>query len=459
MTTTTTNGRSGPVALRLPLDPGPLLDPFALAGATGILFHAAGRALVGLGTALTIALPHGLDSDADLRAATQTLASIPCDDRLDAPSGAGAPTAALIAFATLLFDRSAPATLVVPEITFGSDETGREWVTLVTSDRAALPSGSGGLRSWLAAGTAGAGDGVRAGTPVDVTLPSSDDSFVAMVAGALGVIDRGKLLKVVLSRSADVTLDEAIDVPDLLRRWRDLEPNCGVFSLPTPAGQFVGASPELLVKRTGPQILSRPLAGTAERHGSGTRPGPRPDALLDSSKDSAEHRFVVRAIDQVLRPLCSQLDVPAQPDLVLLHNIVHLGTPVRGTLAERPDGSVPDALELVGALHPTPAVGGVPTREALDLIGQLEPEPRGHYAGPVGYVDSRGDGRWMVGIRSLTVSGHVARLNAGVGIVAGSDPQSELAETDLKLAAVLDALAPARPTGRLQASSRTSALR
>jgi menaquinone-specific isochorismate synthase len=168
---------------------------------------------------------------------------------------------------------------------------------------------------------------------------------------------------------------------------------------------------------------------------------------------------VVRAIDQVLRPLCSQLDVPAQPDLVLLHNIVHLGTPVRGTLAERPDGSVPDALELVGALHPTPAVGGVPTREALDLIGQLEPEPRGHYAGPVGYVDSRGDGRWMVGIRSLTVSGHVARLNAGVGIVAGSDPQSELAETDLKLAAVLDALAPARPTGRLQASSRTSALR
>ena len=235
-------------------------------------------------------------------------------------------------------------------------------------------------------------------------------------------------------------MGEAIDVVALLHRWHRLEPTCSVFSLPTPDGQLVGASPELLVERSGRRVHSRPLAGTTDR--ANESDGVLPRELLASVKDSAEHRMVVEAIGGALGPLCSQLDVPARPDLVHLHNITHLGTSVTGTLARRSDGSVPTALDLVAALHPTPAVGGVPRDRALALIDRLEPEDRGHYAGPVGYVDARGDGRWMLGIRSVTVQGPDARLAAGVGVVEGSDPSTERVETVLKLTAVFDALAP-----------------
>ena len=185
------------------------------------------------------------------------------------------------------------------------------------------------------------------------------------------------------------------------------------------------------------------MAGTTDRANESN--GVLPRELLASVKDSAEHRMVVEAIGGALGPLCSQLDVPARPDLVHLHNIIHLGTSVAGILARRSDGSVPTALDLVAALHPTPAVGGVPRDRALALIGRLEPEDRGHYAGPVGYVDAQGDGCWMLGIRSVTVQGPDARLAAGVGVVEGSDPATERVETVLKLTAVFDALAPGVP--------------
>jgi len=240
-----------------------------------------------------------------------------------------------------------------------------------------------------------------------------------------------------------VRMGEAIDVVPLLRRWRRLEPSCSVFSMPTPAGQLVGASPELLVERVGQQVRSRPLAGTTDRAGESS--GILPRELLASAKDSAEHGMVVRAIVGALAPLCETLEVPSHPDLVHLHNLTHLGTPVAGTLVRRPDGGVPTALELLAALHPTPAVGGVPRDRALALISRLEPEPRGHYAGPVGYVDARGDGCWMLGIRAVTVDGPNARLVAGVGVVEGSEPRTERVETDLKLTAVFDALAPGTP--------------
>jgi len=236
---------------------------------------------------------------------------------------------------------------------------------------------------------------------------------------------------------------EAVDVVALLRRWHRLEPACSVFSMPTPTGRLVGASPELLVEREGRRVRSRPLAGTTDRAGESN--GILPRELLASSKDSAEHRMVVEAIGEALAPLCVTLDLPSRPDLVHLHNLTHLGTSVTGTLVRRPDGGVPSALELLAALHPTPAVGGVPRDRALDLIERLEPEPRGHYAGPVGYVDARGDGCWMLGIRAVTVHGADARLVAGVGVVEGSEPRTERVETVLKLTAVFDALAPGVP--------------
>jgi isochorismate synthase len=167
-----------------------------------------------------------------------------------------------------------------------------------------------------------------------------------------------------------------------------------------------------------------------------------PVELLGSRKDGREHQLVVEAIRRALEPLCVALATPSSPDLVHLHTITHLGTSMTGTLAAQSGGSVPSALELVAALHPTPAVGGVPTDQARSVIARLEPRSRGSYAGPVGYVDASGDGKWMLGIRSMSVRGRVAHLAAGVGIVEGSAPEVELAETNLKLAAAFGALAP-----------------
>ena len=432
-------GRSVPaglVATRFPLAPGPIIDPYDLAGPRDIIFVAGGRTLVGSGRALSIPLPHGLDGASDVLAVTEALAALPFDDRL------GAATSGVLAFGALPFDRSEPSSLVVPEVTYVREASGPEWVTVVTPDPSTLPAGAEATRAWLAARFGRSPDPSRPGqAPPHIVPLSSDESFRAMVAQAVALIDQGRVSKVVLARQVAVTMPEEIDVTELLRRWHLLEPDCAVFALPVDAGRFVGASPELLIERAGSQVHSRPLAGTTDRH-VGPTPSVLPGELLGSRKDGREHRFVVQAIDDGLGPLCLDLETPDHPDLVHLHNLTHLGTSVHGTLAPQPGGTVPTALQLVAALHPTPAVGGVPTDAAGSVIAELEPQPRGTYAGPVGYVDARGDGRWMVGIRSMTIRGRQARLYAGVGIVQGSEPHIEQAETDLKLTAVFDALAP-----------------
>ncbi len=421
---------SGPAPLsgtRRRLAPGAPIDPYALAGADGIVFDTGRRVLVGIGRALTIPLAGGLETTPDLRRAGRTLAAIPCDDR----SGLGG--SGVVAFGALPFDRRAPASLLVPEVTYGREADGAEWITVIgdwSGDDA-----RGELLSRLSPG-----DPERAGpdTATAAVEPlTSDAAFLEMVATAVAAIHRGHLSKVVMARQVDVRLGAEPDLPALLGRWRLLEPNCTVFSMPTPDGRFVGASPELLVARHGTAVLSRPLAGTI---GQGSAAS---DATLRrSTKDAGEHRLVVEAIGAVLAPRCGALDVPDSPELVHLRNVVHLGTTIRGVLLGDGRDGTPSALELVGALHPTPAVGGVPLDAALETILELEPTPRGAYAGPVGYLDGDGDGEWMVGIRAATLNGDTARLAAGVGIVEGSVPTAELAETDLKFTAVLDALAP-----------------
>jgi menaquinone-specific isochorismate synthase len=433
---TTLPAPNGLVATRLALAPGPAIDPYDLAGPRDIIFVAGGRTLVGSGRAMTIPLPRGLDGATDVLAVTEVLAALPFDDRL------GAATSGVLAFGALPFDRSDRSSLMVPEVTYVREASGQEWVTVVTPDPSTLPSGPEATRAWLAARSGRSPDPRSPGpTPPHIVPLSSDESFRAMVARAVSLIDRGRVSKVVLARQVEVTMPEEIEVTELLRRWHLLEPDCAVFALPVDAGRFVGASPELLIERTGAQVHSRPLAGTTDRH-VGPTPSVLPGELLRSRKDGREHRFVVQAIDDVLGPLCLDLETPDHPDLVHLHNLTHLGTSVHGTLAPQSDGTVPTALQLVAALHPTPAVGGVPTDAACSVISDLEPQPRGTYAGPVGYVDAQGDGRWMVGIRAMTIRGRDARLYAGVGIVQGSEPHIEQAETDLKLTAVFDALAP-----------------
>jgi menaquinone-specific isochorismate synthase len=440
--------------VRVALPAGAAVDPYALAGATGTVLVDGDRVMVGLGRALTIELPGGLADGPAVDAAVAALAGVDCVDRL--PAGVRAPGHAVVAFGALPFDRTAPASLVVPELTYVRERDGTEWVTAVDPAGTTLPDpddpeASGTLRDRLVerAGTCRPADS-GSGAPVVVPL-GADADFERSVATAVDAIDRHELVKVVLARAVDVRVDVDVDVTALLRRWAALEPSCTVFSVATSAGQFVGASPELLVERVADQVRSRPLAGTTDRvHDVG---GGLPAALLESAKDGEEHRLVVDAIRDELAPVTTALRVPDRPELVHLHSITHLGTSLVGTLRPGPDGTVPTALHLVARLHPTPAVGGVPRAAATELIDRLEPTPRGTYAGPVGWVDGAGDGRWMVGIRAMTVDGRAVRMTAGVGIVAGSDPHTELLETRLKFRAVYDALAPgyhfdtAAPTG------------
>jgi isochorismate synthase len=440
-------------AIRFPLESGHPIDPFALAGDTGILFHSESRVLVGSGPMWTIALPGGLGSPADVRRAGASLASVECEDLVLA-RGSG-----VIGFGAHPFDSSAPAVLMLPAVTYAREVDGQEWMSVVADDRASLPSSRDQQRQLLERLLE---PGEKAPIPGGTTVASSiepltsDDHFRTMVARSVEAIHRHDLVKVVLARHVEVSMVDPIAVSDLLSRWGRLEPNCVLFSMPTSGGQFVGASPELLVDRSGSDIRCRPLAGTTERFAE-TSSGTLASELLESSKDSVEHQLVVDAIKEQLDPLCSVLIVPIHPDLVHLHNITHLGTSISGSLNLTRDGSVPTSLELVAALHPTPAVGGVPAEAARRMIAELEPRSRGTYAGPVGYVDACGDGTWMVGIRAMTVRDRSARLSAGVGIVEGSQPDTELAEANLKFTAVFDALAPGQPFSTTQGTEPQAA--
>jgi menaquinone-specific isochorismate synthase len=254
-----------------------------------------------------------------------------------------------------------------------------------------------------------------------------------VVADAVGAIRAGRLHKVVLAREVLVEANRPFVPADILRRLHALYPSCMVFGM---AG-FVGASPELLVSRSGRQVESHPLAGTVPRSGDPAADDRLVFAMLASDKERHEHRLVVNAVAGALAPLCARLEVPDVPSIVSLRNVSHLGTRLRGELGGREPLS---ALELVARLHPTPAVAGTPTAGAVAYLEAVEGFDRRNYAGAVGWMNGSGDGDWAVGIRSAEVEGSRARMVAGVGLVADSDPDSELAETQLKLQALLSAV-------------------
>ncbi|QMV21239.1 isochorismate synthase DhbC [Streptomyces sp. SCUT-3] len=262
--------------------------------------------------------------------------------------------------------------------------------------------------------------------------------YEAAVAAAVARMQAGGLGKAVLARTLELTAEPgSVDVPGMLHRLARRDPHGYTFATPAGEGRtLIGASPELLVSRRGGLVTANPLAGSAPRSADLAEDVRRAAALLESPKDLHEHAVVVDAVREALAPLCRNLHVPERPTLVRTAAMWHLSTTVTG----EPAGPSVTALDLATALHPTPAVCGTPTDAARAFIRQVEPFDRGLYTGVVGWGDASGDGEWVVTIRCAEADAGSLRLFAGAGVVAGSRPEAELAETSAKFETFLHAV-------------------
>ena len=392
------------------------LDPVVIGSRSGLLWSRGEFALAGVGEALRLPVARPGEA-AEAMSALRALTGV---DEIEA-SGSGA-----VAFAAFPFDRTLPGELIVPEIVLGRGPDGRRWLTLLgdCSPTDALAR-LGDLRS------DSAHERIEAR---DYRLESAlaPEVWCEIVAAARDRIRSGDLRKVVLARELVLNTDQPIDPAIVLQRLRQSYGSAILFAV----DGFLGASPELLVSRSGDIVLAHPLAGTAPRSSDPAADHRLSSGLLASEKDRGEHRITIDWLLDTLLPFCSYVDAEPEPTIVSLANVHHLGTKVEGRLST-PAASI---LELVATLHPTPAVGGDPQGTALATIRELEQADRGRYAGPVGWVDGEGNGAFAVGIRSAQIRGTTARLFAGVGVVAESDPTAELAETRTKFQALLSAL-------------------
>jgi len=272
--------------------------------------------------------------------------------------------------------------------------------------------------------------------PARVSSAMPPEHYVSAVARGVERIRAGELEKIVLAREVLVRTSEPHDPAAIFGVLRDAFPGCYVFCAGTSEGALVAASPELLVRREGQRASTVALAGSTRRSADPAVDDHLGEQLLHSAKDREEQAIVVRRIERTLRALALWVTAPSEPVLVRMANIQHLATPIRAQLAE-PIGAV----DLAGLLHPTPAVAGEPFAAARRLIPALEGLDRGWYAGPVGWVDAAQDGEFCVALRCALLRGAVAHCYAGVGVVRDSDPAAELAETEVKLAALLPVLA------------------
>ena len=337
-------------------------------------------------------------------------------DRLEVTDDVEAPGTGPVAFASFTFTDDSPGSvLVVPRVLVGKRD-GVSWITEFSR-----------------------GDGpssVRAVSPIrpsgplrfaDGRLPVS--GYRQAVAEAVRRMRAGELDKAALAHDLLAVSEAPLDPRFLLGGLAERYPTCWSYAV----DGLVGATPELLVRRTAGTVSSRVLAGTIW-------PGEAEDLparLLGSAKEQHEHALAVDSLAAALRPLCSELDVPGTPTVIELRNVLHLATNVHGTLDPAAPASL---LQLAAAVHPTAAVGGTPRTAALALIAELEGMDRGRYAGPVGWVDGDGDGELGIALRCAQLDGPVARLFAGCGIVADSDPDTEVREAAAKMLAVRDAL-------------------
>ena len=330
-----------------------------------------------------------------------------------------------VAFGSFAFSADSPAgaSLVLPEVLVGRRGS-RCWMTTI------------GVGSHLPGSLAPSAASPPL-APQDVTFADgalSGAQWSMVVARAVERINAGQLDKVVLARDLAVNSTSAIDPRWLLHRLAERYDTTWVFAV----DGLVGATPELLVRLEKGLVTSRVLAGTIRRTGDDEHDLALAASLARSSKDLEEHEYAVRSVADALAPHCSSINVPESPFVLHLSNVMHLATDVAGVLT---DGAT--SLALAASLHPSAAVCGTPTPLAHAAIRELEQMDRGRYAGPVGWMDSSGDGEWGIALRCGAFDGSDGtqiRLFAGCGIVAGSDPESELAESDAKFVPMRDAL-------------------
>jgi menaquinone-specific isochorismate synthase len=397
-------------------DPGPLLALLPSTAALAWIRH--GEGLVGWGEAAHLRVS-GPDRMATADRWWRSLV-----ERAVMRDELGVPGSGPVAFGSFAFgeDESVQSHLVVPSVVVG--RSGKQWfvTTVATGDELpALPN--------VAAHP----------TPPSTEVVFSEahaEEWVGSVAEAVRRIGEGNLDKVVLARSVLARSAAPVDVRAPLASLAENYPGCWTFHV---AG-VLGATPELLVRLRRGLATSRVLAGTIRRTGHDAADLALAASLARSSKDLEEHEYAVRSVADGLATHCSSLNVPETPFVLHLPNVMHLATDVNGVVT---DGMT--SLELAAALHPSAAVCGTPTEAARAVIADLEPHGRGRYAGPVGWMDATGDGEWGIALRCAELDEEdprLLRLFGGCGIVAGSDPQDELAESQAKLMPMQNALCP-----------------
>ncbi|MGN6403070.1 isochorismate synthase [Sinomonas sp.] len=342
-----------------------------------------------------------------------------------------------LAFGSFAFSRTSgyESRLVVPQIVVGIRE-GRAWATQLTTDGTA-PS-ERGLRAavdrWLSPLPSNTANGSH------LTIRSGrlgEQRWMEAVASGVRHIRSGELEKLVLARDVVVEDDGGIPRDRVLRRLASAYRDCWVYGV----DGLVGATPEMLIQVEGRTAQARVLAGTLDRRDAdGAGPGYAERVLAGSAKQRHEHQIAIESLTTALEPFSEALNAHDEPFILELPNVFHLASDVKAELAEI-EGHVPTPLALVNALHPTAAVCGTPTRVAGDLLRELEELDRGPYAGPVGWLDGAGNGEFGIALRGAVLEGTTtARLYAGCGIVDGSVPQAELAETWAKFRPMLEAL-------------------
>jgi menaquinone-specific isochorismate synthase len=408
-------------------DPGDLVD--LLPEPAGVAWIRHGDGLAGWGETARITLPAGEDRfTAGEKWLRELFDGAEIDDQVAEP-GSGP-----VAFGSFTFDSASDGSvLVVPETIIGR-RGGRSWLTTIRPlAAAAAPAPAPGIL-----GGPGQAAALLA-APAEIRW--HDGSLTApqwqrAVATAVQRIRDGQLSKVVLARDLYATAARDLDIRVMLRRLTDRYPDCYTFA----CANMVGATPELLIRRQDDDVSSLVLGGTARRAQDPAEDAGLGAALLASAKEREEHEYAVVGVRSVLTDRCDRLEVESGPSLMRFANVQHLATWITGRLDAGQPASDRSVLALADALHYTPAVCGTPAEAAMELIRDLEAMDRGRYAGPVGWVDARGNGEWGIALRCAEVAGNRSRLFAGCGIVAGSDPAAELAETQAKFAVIQFAL-------------------